>query len=448
MNQSNIKPLRCTARDRRPRALLLAASLVLGFALPAAAQAPAAPTNTAAPAAAEAMDALVGPIALYPDDLVAIILPASTSPLQIVQADRWLDKRKADPKLRHRRQVGRCRQDAAQLPRRGEDDEQRPRLDQRAGRGGGRRPGCRARRRAELPPPRAGGGQPEVRRQAGGQGREGNHHHRAGRSAGDLRAAVHPEHGGHLRRGTGLRLLPRTLSVVLLPLRTRSGTRCRRDLGRCHRCGLERRPLGRQLRRRRHQHRRRPQHQRQPQHQRRSQRGFAPAVRGRRQQHLEVQQAARPGQQFSGQVGAIGACRRRSRQRRCGRLRLGRRRQCPAVCPARRWRGRCGRAPLDPTRRCCRGWRCNPTLDPAFRRLRRQQRQPRRRRLRRLQLRAANADGQFARGVEPQLDVRWGCALRSQRWRCAWWRWRRAAVVETGSTNMQTSHLSNAGLPI
>ena len=42
---------------------------------------------------------LVGPIALYPDDLVAIILPASTSPLQIVQADRYLDKRKSDPKL-------------------------------------------------------------------------------------------------------------------------------------------------------------------------------------------------------------------------------------------------------------------------------------------------------------------------------------------------------------
>ena len=41
---------------------------------------------------------LVGPIALYPDDLVAIILPASTNPLQIVQADRFLDKRKTDPK--------------------------------------------------------------------------------------------------------------------------------------------------------------------------------------------------------------------------------------------------------------------------------------------------------------------------------------------------------------
>ena len=38
-------------------------------------------------------------IALYPDDLVAIILPASTNPMQLVQADRFLDKRKADPKL-------------------------------------------------------------------------------------------------------------------------------------------------------------------------------------------------------------------------------------------------------------------------------------------------------------------------------------------------------------
>ena len=48
---------------------------------------------------AEDLDNLVGRIALYPDDLVAIILPASTNPLQLVQADRFLDKRKADPKL-------------------------------------------------------------------------------------------------------------------------------------------------------------------------------------------------------------------------------------------------------------------------------------------------------------------------------------------------------------
>jgi hypothetical protein len=41
---------------------------------------------------------LVPRIALYPDDLVSIILPASTNPLQIVQADRFLAKRKSDPK--------------------------------------------------------------------------------------------------------------------------------------------------------------------------------------------------------------------------------------------------------------------------------------------------------------------------------------------------------------
>jgi hypothetical protein len=32
----------------------------------------------------------LGPIALYPDALLALILPASTFPLQLVQAERWL----------------------------------------------------------------------------------------------------------------------------------------------------------------------------------------------------------------------------------------------------------------------------------------------------------------------------------------------------------------------
>src|SRR5688572_28223595 len=45
------------------------------------------------------LETLVGPFALHPDDLVAVILPASTYPLQIVQADRFLDKRKTNPKL-------------------------------------------------------------------------------------------------------------------------------------------------------------------------------------------------------------------------------------------------------------------------------------------------------------------------------------------------------------
>jgi Protein of unknown function (DUF3300) len=45
------------------------------------------------------LDKLVGPIALYPDDLIAIILPSSTFPLEIVQADRFLDRRKTDKNL-------------------------------------------------------------------------------------------------------------------------------------------------------------------------------------------------------------------------------------------------------------------------------------------------------------------------------------------------------------
>jgi hypothetical protein len=49
--------------------------------------------------AAELVD-LVGPIALYPDDLLAIVLPAATYPLQLVQADRFLRDLKNDPSLK------------------------------------------------------------------------------------------------------------------------------------------------------------------------------------------------------------------------------------------------------------------------------------------------------------------------------------------------------------
>jgi hypothetical protein len=86
-------------RRRSHQSALLLALVASAFALPASAQAPAAPVAATAAPAANAMDDLVGRIALYPDDLVAVILPASTSPLQIVQADRWLEKRKSDPKL-------------------------------------------------------------------------------------------------------------------------------------------------------------------------------------------------------------------------------------------------------------------------------------------------------------------------------------------------------------
>src|ERR1700743_3773416 len=54
----------------------------------------------AAPVSAADLDRLVGPIALYPDDLIAIILPGATYPIEIVQADRFLDQRKSNKSLK------------------------------------------------------------------------------------------------------------------------------------------------------------------------------------------------------------------------------------------------------------------------------------------------------------------------------------------------------------
>ena len=88
--------------------------LALAFlmAAPAAALAQAAqPAQPAAPAAAapatppaepqaellkpEQLEALVAPIALYPDELLANVLAASTYPLEVVQADRWAKANKS-----------------------------------------------------------------------------------------------------------------------------------------------------------------------------------------------------------------------------------------------------------------------------------------------------------------------------------------------------------------
>ncbi|MBL8417287.1 MAG: DUF3300 domain-containing protein [Dechloromonas sp.] len=71
----------------------LAASLLLVSA--AHAQGTASSTSPP-PFKAEELDALLAPIALYPDSLLAQILMASTYPLEVVQAARWS---KANPKL-------------------------------------------------------------------------------------------------------------------------------------------------------------------------------------------------------------------------------------------------------------------------------------------------------------------------------------------------------------
>jgi hypothetical protein len=75
------------------RIVLLTAGLlaVLSPALVTTAQV-AAPVMAAnvAPRSPEQLDALLGPIALYPDPLIAEILPAATLPEQIVQANRYV----------------------------------------------------------------------------------------------------------------------------------------------------------------------------------------------------------------------------------------------------------------------------------------------------------------------------------------------------------------------
>jgi hypothetical protein len=75
------------------RSLIAAFVLTVMHITIAHAQAPASPAATApaqAPLKAEQLDQMLAPIALYPDALLAQVLMASTYPLEIVQAARWL----------------------------------------------------------------------------------------------------------------------------------------------------------------------------------------------------------------------------------------------------------------------------------------------------------------------------------------------------------------------
>src|SRR4051794_4541904 len=84
---------------------LMALALVIAIPLAAAAQtadkAPASSPQQANPPGQaaellkpEQLEALVAPIALYPDELLANLMAASTYPLEIVQADRWVKANK------------------------------------------------------------------------------------------------------------------------------------------------------------------------------------------------------------------------------------------------------------------------------------------------------------------------------------------------------------------
>jgi hypothetical protein len=100
MNTSARVTVARTADRLAPRLWLAFGVLALGAGIaglrPASAQEEPATVEIAA---ADKLAEIVGPIALYPDDHVAIVLPASTSPLQIVQAARFLEDRKTDSSL-------------------------------------------------------------------------------------------------------------------------------------------------------------------------------------------------------------------------------------------------------------------------------------------------------------------------------------------------------------
>jgi hypothetical protein len=96
-------------RMMRCASLLFASAIVIGTALGAAAQQPAATqaTQSSTPTQAvpppqpdqtllkpEQLEALVAPIALYPDALLANMLAAATYPLEVVEADRWIKENK------------------------------------------------------------------------------------------------------------------------------------------------------------------------------------------------------------------------------------------------------------------------------------------------------------------------------------------------------------------
>ena len=76
--------------------LFRSAAIVVALALavpPSSAQTTEPPAQAEAPRrAAEQLDALLAPIALYPDELLTQTLMASTYPLQVVAASRWLEE--------------------------------------------------------------------------------------------------------------------------------------------------------------------------------------------------------------------------------------------------------------------------------------------------------------------------------------------------------------------
>ena len=79
-----------------PRLMVLALTLLVVTPLTALAQNQPPPADSSGQQLlkSEELDALVAGIALYPDNLVSLVLMASTYPLEIVHADRWVKENK------------------------------------------------------------------------------------------------------------------------------------------------------------------------------------------------------------------------------------------------------------------------------------------------------------------------------------------------------------------
>lgn len=89
------------SNSRLARCLVAAALGLGGVSAGALAQVPG-PATAARPAAyasAETLEKLVAPVALYPDELLAVVLQAATQPVQVVQAGRFLERYAKDKSL-------------------------------------------------------------------------------------------------------------------------------------------------------------------------------------------------------------------------------------------------------------------------------------------------------------------------------------------------------------
>ena len=201
-------------------------------------------------------------IALYPDDLVAIILPASTNPLQIVQADRFLEKRKTDPKA----PVDEKWDDAVKsllnypevVKKMSADLDWTAALGEAvvADQGAVLEAVQAFRRKAQ-----AAGNLKTDDKQTSWSRRRSSRSCRPTRRSSTCRSTTRPPSSS--QRGAGLRLLPYAVSGLLLPVSTRRRVRDRPDLGRGDRFGVARTTAhyGQQ------QHQHQPRHQHQSQHQ-------------------------------------------------------------------------------------------------------------------------------------------------------------------------------------